>query len=154
MCYRSALMPSRSTCTPGPCELRDPRSTLKNSTTRVSIVHASFFMDAKRYYSWIPLRKLGFSPGVNAAKVICDASRFQVITANRCVFPDLQFYSYRKSTSDLLFPNGSCALVVQEKDGVSTVTAYHWNHSRPQMESLSHSLIFLSTLMLRFSRRS
>src|SRR6266581_7654146 len=24
-------------------------------------------------------------------------------------------------------PDGSCALVVQEKDGVSTVTAYHWS---------------------------
>ena len=110
-----------------PCGDRALQSTSFHSMyqERLLSMHVSF-MELKRYYSSTRMLRLGFSlwslcnqsiiyyPFLihGALTLVCRPASLQLPRVPRAVYSS---------------PDGSCALAIQEVDGVSTVTAYHWS---------------------------
>ncbi|KAH9171595.1 hypothetical protein EDB89DRAFT_1906874 [Lactarius sanguifluus] len=91
----------RSMLSAGPCEGWDPQLTFVRSTTMESpILHACFVHGREEI-------------------LFLDSSAQARIFSLTMLQPNFPRAIYSS-------PDGSCALVVQEKDGVFTMTAYHW----------------------------
>jgi hypothetical protein len=89
--------------------------------------HVSF-TEVKRYYSysWTRALKRGCSLWLHCSPSIFKSSCLYACVSDALSRPGaLQLSQIPRAIYSS--PDGSCVLVVQEKDGVSTLTAYHWS---------------------------
>ena len=100
-------------------------SSFRSTTMENRLFTRASFMAAKKYCSWIPVLKRGFSPGQCFSLSISVSPLFllAILTLNHRP-ASLQLPQVPRAIYSS--PDGSCALIVQDNEGLSTVTAYHW----------------------------